>query len=151
MSMFPHTVTIYNVQTDELPGTGFASAETLYITVLRGVFLEAAKAVNVRESGLVSADAANLYIPFGVEAVDGLTGSVKTYVRPQEFVSADDRSDKWTLSFSGKGGKTYFVKGEQIVNSTTKLVGLDDCYEVTKVDAKDFGSPDMRHFFVGGV
>lgn len=146
----PHTVTIYNVQNEERPETGFASAEKLYITILRGVFLEAAKAVNVRESGLVSADAANLYIPFNVEAVDGVTGAAKTYIRPQEFVSADDRSGKWTLSFSGNGGKTYFVKGEQIVSNTTALAGLDECYEVTKVDAKDYGSPDMRHWEVGG-
>lgn len=146
----PHTVTIYNVQNEERPETGFTSVETLYITVLRGVFLEAAKAVNVRESGIVSADAANLYIPFNVEAVDGITGAAKTYVRPQEFVAAADRSDKWTLSFSGKGGVTHFVKGEQIVSTTTALASLDDCYEVTKVDAKDFGSPDMRHWEVGG-
>lgn len=147
----PHTVTVYNVQNEERPENGFVAAETLYITVLRGVFLEAAKAVNVRESGLVSADAATLYIPFDVEAVDGVTGAVKTYVRPLEFVSAADRSDKWTLSFSGKGGKTYFIKDERVVSSTTALMSLDDCYEVTKVDAKDFGSPDMRHWEVGGA
>lgn len=146
----PHTVTIYNVQNEERPETGFTPAEKLYITVLRGVFLEAAKAVNVRESGLVSADAANLYIPFNVEAVDGITGSAKTYFRPQEFIAASDRSNKWTLSFSGNGGKTYFVKGEQIVSNTTALASLDECYEVTKVDAKDFGSADMQHWEVGG-
>lgn len=147
----PHTVTIYTVERDELPETGFNPQETLYITILRGVFLEAAKAMNVRESGLVSADAVNLYIPFGVEAVDGVTGAKKTYVRPQEFIAATDRSDKWTLSFSGNGGETHFVKGERVVSTSTELAALDDCYTVTKVDAKDFGSPDMRHWEVGGV
>lgn len=147
----PHTVTVYNVQNEESPETGFSKTETLYITILRGVFLEAAKGVNVRESGLVSADAANLYIPFGVEAVDGITGAPKTYLRPQEFVSASDRSNNWTLSTDGKGGLTYFVLGEFVTDSSTKLLMHDDCYTVTKVDAKDFGSPDMRHWEVGGV
>ena len=27
----------------------------------------------------------------------------------------------------------------------------DDVYKVTKVDMKDFGSQDMRHFEVGGA
>ena len=27
----------------------------------------------------------------------------------------------------------------------------DGCYNVTKVDEKDFGSVDMRHFEVGGA
>lgn len=147
----PHTVTVYTIQNEESPETGFTRQETLYVTILRGVFLEAAKAVNVRESGLVSADAANLYIPFSVEAVDGVTGAKKTYVRPQEFIAAADRSDKWTLSFDGNGGETHFVKGERIVSNTTALAALDDCYKVTKVDAKDFGSPDMQHWEVGGV
>lgn len=147
----PHTVTVYNVQNEESPETGFSKTETLYITILRGVFLDAAKGVNVRESGLVSADAVNLYIPFDVEAVDGITGEIKTYLRPQEFVAASNRSDKWTLSFDGKGGATYFVLGEFVTDSSTKLLMHDDCYTVTKVDAKDFGSPDMRHWEVGGV
>lgn len=147
----PHTVTVYNVQNEESPETGFAKTETLYITVLRGVFLEAAKGVNVRESGLVSADAANLYIPFDVDAVDGITGAPKTYLRPQEFVAASDRNNNWTLSLDGKGGLTYFVLGEFVTDSSTKLLMHDDCYTVTKVDAKDFGSPDMRHWEVGGV
>ena len=75
----PHTVTIYNVSHETDPET-FRDVATAYITVIRGVFLEASKAVNVRQSGLEGADAVNLYIPFSAPAVDGLTGSEKRYV-----------------------------------------------------------------------
>ena len=54
----PHTVTLYNVVQETDTGT-FQDVEKLYVTILRGVFLEATKAVNVRESGLESADAVN--------------------------------------------------------------------------------------------
>ena len=30
-------------------------------------------------------------------------------------------------------------------------MSYDDVYKVTKVDMKDFGSADMRHFEVGGA
>lgn len=77
--MFPHTVTIYNVSQETDPAT-FKDVEKTYITVLRGVLLEASKAANVRQSGLEGADAVNLYIPFSTPAVDGVTGTEKRYV-----------------------------------------------------------------------
>ena len=73
MSMFPHTITVYNAVQETDPTT-FEETTKLYVTILRGVMLQASKAVNVRESGLEGADAVNLYIPFSVEAVDGTTG-----------------------------------------------------------------------------
>lgn len=66
----PHTVTIYNIVQETDPTT-LDEVEKVYTTILRGVMLQASKGVNVRESGLESADAVNLYIPFSVEAVDG--------------------------------------------------------------------------------
>lgn len=82
--MFPHTVTIYNVSQETDQAT-FKDVEKTYITVMRGVLLEASKAANVRQSGLEGADAVNLYIPFSTPAVDGVTGAEKRYVGPQEF------------------------------------------------------------------
>ena len=58
--MFPHTVTIYNVSQETDPAT-FKDVEKTYITVLRGVLLEASKAANVRQSGLEGADAVTWY------------------------------------------------------------------------------------------
>lgn len=148
----PHTVTIYNI-VQEVDPTTLDEVEKVYTTILRGVMLQASKGVNVRESGLEGADAVNLYIPFAVEAVDGKTGAAKTYAKPQEFVKAEDRSGLWTLSYDGNGGETLFIKGEFALDGTNLNVVRyhDDCYNVTKVDAMDYGSPDMQHWEVGGA
>ena len=47
MSMFPHTVTIYNVSQETDPAT-FKDVEKTYITVLRGVLLEASARAGLR-------------------------------------------------------------------------------------------------------
>lgn len=145
----PHAVTIYN-SVKETDKETFQETQKLYVTVLRGVMLQASKAVNVRESGLEGADAVNLYIPFDVEAVDGTTGKPKTYTGPQAFYNAADKSGLWTLSVNGNGGTTFFVKGEFVTDNETVALANDDCYNLTKVDMKDFGSPDMQHFECGG-
>lgn len=146
----PHTVTVYNsVKGTDL--TTFEEVTRLYVTILRGVMLQASKGVNVRESGLEGAGAVNLYIPFGVEAIDGTTGEPKTYIGPQAFYNAADKSGLWTLSVNGDGGTTFFVKGEFVTDNETVALSHDDCYNLTKVDMKDFGSPDMQHFECGGV
>ena len=86
-----------------------------------------------------------------MEAVDGKTGAAKAYAKPQEFAKAADRSGLWTLSYNGNGGETVFVKGEFISDNMTVVQYHDDCYKVTKVDAMDYGSADMRHWEVGGA
>ena len=149
----PHTVTIYNVSQEE-DKTTFEDVQKSYITILRSVFLEASKAANVRQSGLEGADAVNLYIPFSTPAVDGVTGVEKRYAGPQEFWRATDKSKIWTLSTDGNGGTTFFVKGEVVEpNKTEEQIEMlyDDVYKVTKVDMKDFGSPSMQHWQVGGT
>ena len=96
----------------------------------------------------------NLYIPFSTPAVDGVTGAEKRYVGPQEFWRAADKSGLWTLSTDGNGGTTFFIKGEVVEPGKTEQtleMLYDDVYKVTKVDRKDYGSADMRHFEVGGA
>lgn len=149
MSMFTHTVTVYNIVQEIDPST-LDEVTHVYITILRGVMLQASKGANVRESGLEGADAVNLYIPFNVKAVDGTTGKPKTYTGPQAFYSAADKSSLWTLSVNGNGGNTFFVKGEFVTDNETVALAHDDCYNVTKVDEKDFGSAPMQHWEVGG-
>lgn len=147
----PHTVTIYNVTKETDPVT-FDDIVTNHITVLTGVFLDASKGTNVRESGLVGADAVVLHIPFSVTATDGVTGNAKTYVGPMEYWRAADKSGLWTLSIDRN---TFFVKGEVVEDehATEEFINLmhDGVYTVTKVDEKDFGSGHMRHWEVGGV
>lgn len=151
MSMFPHTVTIYNV-TSEIDKATLTEKLVNHMTILRGVLLDASKAVNVTRSGLEGADAVNLYIPFSVNAVDGLTGQKKRYAPPMEFWRMEDKSGYWTLSVTGHGGKTIFVKDEVVEPDLTEeqiSLAYDGVYNVTKVDEKDFGG--LKHFQVGGV
>lgn len=145
----PHTVTIYNIVQGTDPAT-LKETEQAYITILRGVMLQASKAVNVRESGLEGADAVNLYIPFSVEAVDGKTGAAKTYSKPQAFNADADKSGLWTISYNGNGQETIFVKGEFVSDNLDVVRFHDDCYNVTKVDEMDYGGADMWHWEVGG-
>ena len=150
MDMFPHTVTVYNTRTTELPEDEFAPTLDNHITILRGVLLDAAKGSNVSKSGLEGADSVNLYIPVGVEAVDGVTGEPKQYTGPVEFQRADDKSGLWTLSVERN---CFFVKGEAVHPDWTAQDmedAYDDVYDVTKVDFKDFGG-EMSHFQVGGA
>ena len=144
----PHTVTLYNV-IQEVDVTTFTETERDYVTILRGVFLDAVKAANVRQSGMESADAVSLYIPFSVVAEDS-NGVPKTYVSPAEFMAASDRSGIWTLTTAGDAGETFFVKGVY-VGTPTAARAQDGSYAVTKVDIKDYGRPRMRHFEVGGA
>lgn len=147
MSMFPHTVTLY--QQEIIPGDKLSTTTINYITVLQGVLLIASKAANVRATGLEGADAVNLHIPFDVKAVDGVTGEEKTYVDPIEgWKKEQDKSKVWTISIG-----TVFVKGEVVEPEATRStleLGYDDVYQVTKVDKIDFGSPDMQHWEIGG-
>lgn len=153
-SMFPHTITMYNVEiyTDK---TTLNDVLINHITILRGVLLDASKAVNVRESGLVGADAVNLYIPFGVSAVDGVTGKEKKYAPPLEFWRAGDMSGLWTMSVGGTkthgvSGYCFFVKGvavhpDEPVDRIEMM--YDHVYDITSVDEKDYGG--LGHFEVG--
>lgn len=142
----PHTVTLYYVTEDK---TTFET--TNHITVLTGVFMDAAKAANVRASGLEGADAVNLFVPFDVIATDGVTGNAKKFVSSKRYEELYDKDGFWTLAV---GNNCFFVKGAvvepeqsfQYINSN-----YDDVYRVTKVDEKDFGSAHMQHWEIGGA
>lgn len=148
----PHTVTLYTVTSLPDPDT-LKETVTTNITVLEGVFLDAVKAENVRATGQQSADAATLYIPFGVKAVDGITGEAKPYMGwPQYWASVKEgeTADAWTMS---TGGNSFFVKGRVVVpDGTLDQIDMshEGVYVITTVDAKDYGSQSMRHWEVGG-
>lgn len=145
----PHTVTLYNVTKETNPQT-FEDEITNNITILSGVFLDASKATNVRQSGLEGADAVNLYIPFSVDATDGITGRKKDYCPPMEFWATEDKAGLWTLTTDRN---TFVVKGEVVEDESEEYINMahDGVYTVTKVDEKDFGSPHMQHWEVGAV
>lgn len=144
MTMFPHTVTVYN--TAENPVT--LKTEN-HITVLRGVFYDARKAANVIQSGLTNADSVNLIIPFSVEAVNGETGEAQTYLPPKEYETAMDKAKHWTILADNT---CFFVKGEVVRPdlSFQKInAAFDNVHKVTSVDEKDFGG--LPHFEIGGA
>lgn len=149
MTMFPHTITLYIITEDQV-----TFERVTNITVLEGVLLDAAKAANVRSSGMENADAVTVYIPFSVKAYDGQTAEIKRYVSQKEYHAAADKSGLWTLdSAPPTDVSTFIVKGEvvepekdfQWINRTH-----DDVYRINSVDEKDFGSDEMRHFEIGG-
>lgn len=140
----PHTVTVFNAREDALP----------VATILRGVFLDVSKAANVRASGLDNADAATLFIPFSVEAFNAETGAVQRYVTPKEYERSTDKENLWTLRTSGTGSAAdcFFARGEITQGAKYQAINAeyDDVYRVSSVDPRDFGSPDMQHWQVGG-
>lgn len=141
----PHVVTVYYAVEDPV-----TFDQNHFITILETVLLDLSKGANVRSSGLEGADAANLYIPFAVKAVDGVTGKEKQYIDPKEFEKLEDKSNHWTLDV---GDNCFFVKGKVVeVGQDFQYINAnyDDVYRVTKVDKKDFGSPIMQHWEVGG-
>lgn len=143
MSMFFHTVTVYN--TGENPVT--FEPET-HITVLKGVFYDARKAANVIESGLTNADSVNLIIPFSVDATDGVTGEAQTYLPPKEYEN-DNQSKTWTIK---TGDNCFFVKGNIVrpgLSFQEINAAFDNVHKVTSVDEKDFGN--LKHWEVGGA
>ncbi len=144
----PHSVTVYNVS---------ENPETLKleynVTFLRGVFLDRREAANIEKSGLRDADAATLFIPFSVEAVDAVTGAAKQYIGPKAYRQLSDVTGYWTLEGGGmsSGADSFFIKGEVLnYNGYSKMRELyDDVYDITTIDTRDFGSPDMQHWQVG--
>lgn len=148
MSMFPHTVTVYSVY--ETHDAELHETQKNYIAVLKGVLLEASKAINVNKSGLEGADAVTLYIPWNVDAKDGITGEKITYMPPVEFNNQEDsRNGHWTLNAALN---CFFVKGEVVHEDWDRMKiesACDDVYSVTKVDLLDFGG-HMMHWRVGG-
>lgn len=156
LSMFPHTVTVYNVsiETDEKT---LEDMTHNHITILHGVLLDASKGVNVRQSGLEGADAVILYIPFGVKAVDGITGKPKKYLPPLEFWRSRERDGFWTLAVGstktpGLDGNTFFIKDEVVEpDADVQFIEMkyDGVYDITKIDEKDFGG--LQHWEVGGA
>lgn len=110
-------------------------------TQLTGVFFDEAKAENVRTSGITSADALNLVIPFDVEVI----GEVKEYKEPKMF--QENPLNAWTIQ---KGD--MLVKGlvdMEIMGQDDLENNFEDVYIINVVDAKLFGSRHMWHWEVG--
>ena len=144
----PHTVTIYNLREN----ANFEMESN--ITILRGVFLDISQGANITKSGLANADAATLFVPFDVLAVDGYTETEKEYVTPKEYAALNNTSGYWTIATGGETSPVgcFFVKGEVVDASGYSALRqkYDHVFDVTTVDLRDFGSAGMEHWQVGG-
>lgn len=136
--MFPRRITtditLYNkIQEDRM--------EKWVHTQLKGVFFDEAKAQNVKTSGITTADALNLIIPFDVETI----GEQKEYKEPKMF--QENPQGAWTLQEGD-----YVVKeliDTEIISSSDLENNYDDVYKINVIDAKLFGSRRMWHWEVG--
>lgn len=143
----PHTVTLYNVVEN-------ADLTLNYnVTILRGVLLDIAKAMNVQNTGIVDADTATLFIPFSVKAVSP-TGASKEYCSPKAYEALSNKSGYWTIDNGGVASSVgcFFVKGEVVDDNGFAYIKehYDNVFDVTTVDERDFGTADMQHWQVGG-
>lgn len=166
----PHIVTLYNVTED--PDT----LDIEYnITILDGVFLDRNNASNIEKTGLRDADSATLFIPFSVDAYEpkegiaeiaitnmavagiaiaGVAERKKTFITPKAYMALEDKTGYWTLAPGGVSSAVdcFFVRGIVVSElGYNKLrESVDDVYDISTVDTRDFGSADMQHWQVGG-
>lgn len=138
MSMFPHTITVYSLTEDAV------TFDTVYnITVLKGVLVDESQGANVLKSGLSTADAVAVFIPFWVDS------GAKTFLPEKEYERSNEQAKHWTL----RAGKDFFVRNEVIEPGKTRQQleeMYDGVYSITTVDTKDFGTSDMQHWQIGG-
>ena len=144
----PHVVTIYNAYESE-------NLDLAYnITVIKGVLMDESRGTNIAKSGLSDADTVTLFIPFSAKAVDGVAGVERTYLPPKAFYSSTSKDEHWTLDTGGQssGVASFFVKGRVVDSGSYSSLRsrYDAVYNVSSVDIRDFGTPDMQHFQVGG-
>lgn len=147
----PHVATLYNAYENADLTLSYS------ITVLDGVLMDESNGTNIEKSGLADADAVTMFIPDSVHAYDNATGNAKTYLPPKQFYAATNKASYWTLDAGGQssGAASYFIKGiivETGANSSYMKMRekYDAVYNVSSVYIRDFGTPDMRHWQVGG-
>lgn len=141
LRMFPHTVTLYIPAENEPPN----------ITILRGVLLDELKASSVNVRGHDGADGPRLYVPMSVTALDGLTGESKAYTDPVSYERAEDKAGLWTFPADGMA---FFTKGKVVEPDKTRQeleAAHDGVYTIVSVAERDFGSPGLRHWQIGGA
>ena len=142
----PHSVTLYNACKDG----------ELCITFLERVLLDVSLGGNVGKNGVASSDAAVLFVPFDCSAVDAVTGQKQTFCMPGEFDRLEMRSGVWTAGPRDKRAAVdcFFVRG-RVVETDLDFAAFHDRYDgvfrVSSLDVRDFGSPEMRHWQIGGV
>ncbi len=136
----PHNVTLINIHHD-----------TPYLTILRGVMLQALNGPSVQRKGDTEETKATLYVPFSVNAVNA-GGHRVSFLPPQEYARCLDPENHWTLQTEGEsaGRCSFFVKGELSVPCTLAEAReqYDFVFVVAGYQIHDYGSHSMQHYEV---
>ena len=125
--------------------------EQPYLTVLRGVMLQALDGRSVQRRGDQDEANARLYVPLDVRA-ENAEGREVTFLPPVEYARCPDPENHWTLQpegeSAGRGG--FFVKGELPRPCTLAEAREqhDFVYPVAGFYLHDYGSRRMRHYEV---
>ena len=136
----PHTVSLINLHNG-----------TPYLTLLRGVMLQALNGQSVQRRGDQEETIATLYVPLSVHATNA-AGENVTFLPPLEYARCTDPEKHWTLQPEGEsaGRCGFFVKGE-----LTEPISLEEAYDrydfvytIAGCTVHDYGSSSMRHWEV---
>lgn len=122
-------MSIFNKYTDS------KTKDVIYIKhVIDNVFWDDSKGVNL-SMGYDKADKVNIYIPFD-------KNDMSDYVTPKLYTGKG-----WTIQ-----NGDFIVRGEVTETQVSKIKDLSkyECFEITLVDKKDFGSNNMQHFEIRG-
>ncbi|MFR4899721.1 DUF6751 family protein [Anaerostipes caccae] len=130
-------ITLYNKVYDRDTGTN-----RYYRTVLKGVNWQDTTAVQPTDKGIVSADVAEIYIPFAVE-------TEKQFRKLKNFVQEPEKTGFFTVEAGDLvvqgivGDELTSAKDEERMKNT-----YDDVRTIAVVETNDNGSPEMQHWKV---
>ena len=130
-------ITLYNKVYDRDAG-----ASMYYRTVLKGVNWQDKTAIQPTDKGMVSADVAEIYIPFAVE-------TEKQFRKPKNFVQETGKTGFFTIEAGD-----LVIRGT-VENELTRAKdeerlknAYDDVRTIAVVETNDNGSPEMQHWKV---
>lgn len=130
-------ITLYNKVYDRDTGTN-----RYYRTVLKGVNWQDTTAVQPTDKGIVSADVAEIYIPFAVE-------TEKQFRKPKNFVQEPEKAGFFTIE-AGDLVVRGIVENELTSAKDEERLknAYDDVRTIAVVETNDNGSLEMQHWKV---
>ena len=130
-------ITLYNKNSDRDAGIN-----RYYRTVLKGVNWQDTTAVQPADKGIVSADVAEIYIPFAVE-------TEKQFRKPKNFVQDAEKPGLFTIEAGDLVVRGVVEEDLTSAKDEERLKsGYDDVRTIAVVETNDNGSPEMQHWKV---
>lgn len=112
----------------------FTSGVSYKKHLIENVFWDDSLGVNL-DSGYENADKVNIFIPFD-------KNNLSNYKEPKQYNGIG-----WTLQ-----NGDFIIKGDVVETEVNGIKDLKsyEVFEITVIDKKDFGSPNMQHFEIRG-